>query len=185
MSQRVDWKSGFKAEGIIGEICAVSPYHFGDRVSASLHQSHWWRDFQEHVGSLTCDFYTEPFWGLVATRYIQRTKQCYASCCVGDGTFRKRNVVIYLYIYRWQGQEMFKCFPWEHVYVLNNEFSKKKNTPNENSAPPTPKLVVFVCFCGVNITIMTSYKRSVWHYWTWSWKEMSTVCCVWTSKSYL
>ena len=31
MSQRVDWKSGFKAEVIVGEICAVSPYRFGDK----------------------------------------------------------------------------------------------------------------------------------------------------------
>ena len=90
-----------------------------------------------------------------------------ASCCVGDGALRKRNVVIYLYICRWQGQEMFvshgKMF--KSFYVLKNEFKKKKKktTPNENSAPLTPKLVAFVCFCGVNITIMTSYKLSIWH----------------------
>lgn len=50
------------------------------------------------------------------------------SCSVGDGAIRKRNVVIYLYIYRWQRQEMFvshgKMF--KSFYVLKNEFSKKK-----------------------------------------------------------
>ena len=80
---------------------------------------------------------------------------------------------------------MGKCVKVFMCLKMNSKKKKKKTTPNENSAPLTPKLVAFVCFCGVNITIMTSYKLSIWHLWTWGWKEMSTVCCVWASKSWL
>lgn len=57
--------------------------------------------------------------------------------------------------------------------VLKN-WSSKKTPKIKEMLPQLP--ICSICFCGVNITIMTNFKLSRWHHWTWSRKEMSIIC---------